>query len=264
MRRAGFTLIELAVVMAVMGLLTALVLPAVQSAREAARQTVCRNNLRQIGVAVSAFESRDKRLPAGRNAEQDRHHSWATALLGQLDQLVLFNKYDHSRAWDDPTNAAVVESRLAVFRCPSTVDEWPGKTDYGGNLGSTLTGLKPGFSRGRGWEAGTLLVVKMPYEGFRQFPVSMAQVTDGASQTFLVLESADRPAGQGGRWADGHNCFAVDEPINGDGSDEMRSLHPGGAHCLLADGSVRFLSDAMELALLGGLCTRAEGEVTEI
>ena len=143
--RSGFTLVEMLTVFAVVALLAALAIPAAQHAREAARRAQCQNNLRQMGAAVACHESTHRRLPPGRDARAARHHSWCTAVLPYLEQAALLAMYDDRRAWDDPANEAVAYAHLAVFHCPSAVDRWAGKTDYGGNYGSALTGLTPGF-----------------------------------------------------------------------------------------------------------------------
>ena len=261
--RRAITLIEVLVATAIIGALAAIALPAVQMAREAARRTQCQNNLREQGQALLGYESIHGRLPAGRDAHSRGQHSWATAILPQLEQIALFARYDYSRAWDDPANEVAVKSNLAIFRCPSAVQKWDGKTDYGGNYGSSLTGLKPGFQYGRAWEAGTLPPIHVAMPGrHRISAVRLGEITDGISQTLLVVEDADRPLKQGGLWANGHNCVAHDNgPVNHSASQEIFSRHPGGAHGLLTDGAVRFLSESMELSVVGALCTRAVGEV---
>jgi prepilin-type N-terminal cleavage/methylation domain-containing protein/prepilin-type processing-associated H-X9-DG protein len=263
--RSGFTLIELLVVIAIVALLVAIVSPAVQFAREAARRAHCQNNLRQIGLALAGRQLPGGELPPGRDAKNGWHHSWATAILPQLEQTALYDRYDYAHAWSDPVNESVAKTDLAVFRCPSAVEEWPGKSDYGGNYGSALTGLTPGFQHGYAWEAGTFPPINVAMPGsHRQRPVRLAEIVDGTSNTFLVLEDADRSAAQGGMWANGHNCFAHDKgPVNSDISNEIFSRHPGGASALLADGSVRFLTESMDSLALGALCTRGRGEIAQ-
>ena len=263
--RHGLTLIELLVTIAIVGILIALLLPAVQRVREAARRTQCQNNLRQMGLALTSYESTHNRFPAGRDAQNGRHYSWATAILPHLEQAALFDSYDQTFAWDDLENLEVAETNLQVFRCPSAIEFWNGKSDYGGNYGSALTGLTPGFQHGFAWEAGLLPPVHIELPGgYRTEGVQTGEVTDGLSQTAMILEDADRPADQGGMWASGHNCFAHDNgPINSSPSNEIFSRHPGGAFALLGDGSTRFLSESMDLQVLGGLCTRAHDEVIQ-
>jgi prepilin-type N-terminal cleavage/methylation domain-containing protein len=259
----GFTVVEMLVAIAIVGTLAALVVPAVQQAREVARRTRCQNNLREMCNALLGYEWVHGCLPAGRDAQNRWQHSWATAILPQLDQRDLLQQYDYFRAWNDPVSESVAQVNIAVFRCPSATGRWDGKTDYGGNYGSSLTGLTPGFQQGRAWEAGTFPPVHIGLSGrYRNSAVRLSEITDGTSQTFLVLEDADRPANEGGMWANGHNCFAHDSGrINSNVSQEIFSRHPRGADALLADGSVRFLSESMETSVVGAMCTRAVGEV---
>src|SRR5262245_28971144 len=262
-QRSGFTLIELLVAIAIIATLVAIAAPAVQRIRQAAQRTQCQNHLRQMGVALAGFESTWGALPAGRDARNGWHHSWATAILPHLEQSALYDQYDYQRVWDDVANEPVIAENLTVFRCPAALAEWPGKSDYGGNCGSALTGLTPGFQCGFAWEAGMLPPIHVELPGnYRQAGVRMGEVRDGASQTFLVLEDADRAAEEGGLWGNGYNCFAHDEgPVNANPSKEIFSRHPGGAHALLADGSVPFLSESADLSIIGAMCTRARGEV---
>jgi type II secretory pathway pseudopilin PulG len=259
----GLTLVEILVVISVVTILLALLLPAVQAAREAARRSGCFNNLRQFGLGNANHESVHGRLPTGRDAAAGRNHSWCTALLPFLEQGALHDRYDFQRPWDDSANLPVVESKLSVFLCPSAVERWAGKTDYGGNYGSALTGLTPGFRWGCAWEAGTFPPVHVAMIGaHRDSPVALSEVTDGTSHTFLVIENADRPAEEGGLWGSGHNCFAHDNgAINSNPSKEIFSRHPRGACALFCDGSVSFISDSTEPVIVGALCTRAAGEV---
>src|SRR5689334_11131670 len=100
-KRGGFTLIELLVVIAIIAILIALLLPAVQQAREAARQTQCKNNLKQLGLALHNYHDAFGRFPSsaiwgvrlttGPDTYGPYHHTWLTALLPYLDQQNLFN-----------------------------------------------------------------------------------------------------------------------------------------------------------------------------
>ena len=86
--RPGFTLIELLVVIAIIGMLISLLLPAVQKSREAARITQCKNNLKQIGIAINNFHDRRNELPPSRN--YDHYMSWAFLILPDLESSNLF------------------------------------------------------------------------------------------------------------------------------------------------------------------------------
>ena len=133
--RQAFTIVEVIVVIAVIGILLALLLPAVQSAREAARRAQCRNNLKQIGIALSAYHAtHDAFPPTTINTGNYRpYHSsaawgWPTMLLPYLDQgalyakldpqgeLSIFRKYYREHGQIVPGG----ETRLPVFRCPSS------------------------------------------------------------------------------------------------------------------------------------------------
>jgi len=120
-RRRGFTLIELLVVTAITGVLMSLALPAVQQAREAARATQCRNNLRQIGLAVHNYESAHGRYPPG--SIPSRPGSWSVQgrLLPYLDHENAGSRIQFELEWHDPANLAVGVPRLAVptYQCGS-------------------------------------------------------------------------------------------------------------------------------------------------
>ncbi|HWL08492.1 MAG TPA: DUF1559 domain-containing protein [Planctomicrobium sp.] len=130
----GFTLIELLVVIAIIAILVALLLPAVQQAREAARRSECRNNLKQIGLAIHNYHDIYNLTPIGyidtngsttTNAgTQDGGWSWAAQILPQLDQTALFSKFDfrfhpHGKLPPEEQNTIASATSLAVFSCPS-------------------------------------------------------------------------------------------------------------------------------------------------
>lgn len=138
----GFTLIELLVVIAIIAVLVSLLLPAVQQAREAARRSQCKNNLKQIGLALHNYHDTHSAFPAGyyswgtsngsapawANIDPDTWDAapgwgWGTMLLPFLDQSSLYNRLDVNRACFDPSNAISVATKLPVFLCPTSSGE---------------------------------------------------------------------------------------------------------------------------------------------
>ncbi len=129
-RRSGFTLIELLVVIAIIAVLIALLLPAIQQAREAARRSQCKNNLKQIGIAVHNFHDTFNGLvPLSMNptveGTQDSNYcsaAWSVMILPYLEQSTLYNQINFSQAMDSATNTAVFQTPgagLGVYNCPS-------------------------------------------------------------------------------------------------------------------------------------------------
>ena len=122
--RDGFTLIELLVVIAIVAILTSLLLPAVQQAREAARLTRCKNNLKQIGLAVHNYESIYRSFPTANTTGNGRFSALSggslfTSVLPMLDRAGEFAGYDFTQSNSSPHNRAVSGQRIPVFLCPS-------------------------------------------------------------------------------------------------------------------------------------------------
>jgi len=152
-RRLGFTLIELLVVIAIIAILVALLLPAVQQAREAARRTQCKNNLKQIGLALHNYHDVHSMFPAGHmesgtTGPTFRHQfGWLTYLLPYIEQAPLYGQIDFSQidlarsANQNPAFMQAGGTNVAVFICPSDptgrVDANWAPTNYLGNQGIT-------------------------------------------------------------------------------------------------------------------------------
>jgi prepilin-type N-terminal cleavage/methylation domain-containing protein len=189
--RAGFTMVELLVAMGIISLLVALALPAIQQSREQARRADCANRLRQIGIALGAFESVHGEFPGMANPikrpTQFRSYpsfSELTQLLPHLDQATL-----HSRIqWDDDTfvdgdppesarNRDAQASTVAVFRCPSD-----STLEQGANY-RFCTGTTPGFH-----QTTDVPIPGAALIGIVGRPKRIAEITDGASQTAFVSE----------------------------------------------------------------------------
>ena len=249
-KRNAFTLIELFAVLAIISILAGLLLPAVQQTRETARRATCANHLRQQGLAVLAYETAYKSLPAG--AEFETLHSWATQILPFLEQKNLHSAMDLALPWNAPRNLPATQTSLTTFSCPSSWKDFPGSTDYSGISGSSFNST---MNLGRNG----LLFPVSPRHG----SVKLAQVTDGTSHTLIIAEAVALGEHSHGFWASGLNCIGHDDgSINNlHGSrDEIASLHPGGANVAFADGSTRFLSQSLPLEIVGALCTRNNSE----
>jgi prepilin-type processing-associated H-X9-DG protein len=106
-------------VIAIIGILIALLLPAIQAARESARRTQCTNNLKQIGIAVQSHHDTRKHFPTGRNKLDQYAVSWAFFLLPYLEETALYNSYDAKARADDPPNKATMCTPIETFACPS-------------------------------------------------------------------------------------------------------------------------------------------------
>lgn len=220
--RSGFTLIELLVVIAIIAILIALLLPAVQQAREAARRTQCRNNLKQIGLALHNYHDVHNTFPGGNITMgpccgTPSLVNWAISILPYLEQTNLQNQYNFNLPSEDPINVAVLQTPLSVYNCPSDINagrrerpasgphgnqEWAMSSYRGmGGVGWT-TG---GYAYRRQWDSSDILhanalstlrgmfhwVGGVPnganWRG-KYGPVKMRDITDGTSNTLSVGE----------------------------------------------------------------------------
>lgn len=206
-RRFGFTLIELLVVIAIIAILIALLLPAVQQAREAARRSQCKNNLKQIGLALHNYHDTHGAFPPSgivgplSNNNYDPHSgkmfSWVCMILPYVDQAPLYNQFDFDRSVLDQPNEPQ-DTPLTVMICPSDVG--------GGGVfqHSTLTNNKR-FRKGNY----AAMVSPVHVETQNRFPgalamsSSFARLTDGSSNTIMVSEvrARNHNEDQRGVWA---------------------------------------------------------------
>ena len=253
-RRRGLTLVELLVVMAIVGLLLGLLLPALGALRQAARRLQCQSNLHQLGIGLHAYHTVRGSFPAGGvewrppGNTTKRQLAWSAFLLPFLDQQSLFASLDLSEPFDSPRNAAGAARIVPVYVCPASLRgarlvEGRGPCDYGGIYGERITSPNDP-------PKGTML-----YDD----PVSLRDVSDGASKTLIVAEDSRFDDGQ---WINGRNIFDQAFAINAAPpfENDIRSEHGAGANGLLCDGSVRFLPETTNLKVLAALCTRAGGE----
>ncbi len=291
-RRSGFTLLELLVVIAVVATLVGLLLPAVQQVRESARQSQCRNNLHQFGLALHNYHDVHRVFPPSstNDVEQGgwigdpsaRHlHSWCDQILPQLDQMPLYNQIDFGVSSLHPNNRAAGEVQLAVFRCPSYAGEKVSRhrnytrfgpaysiTNYVA-MGATSAGAIYGGNTGLFLPEGILYPLSS---------VAMREIDDGVSNTFLMVET--REENHAVR-VDGGMMAVVSTPYDEGNSPTYAgsqialnvtpyfeysnpqvkwgpsSQHSGGAMHLFADGAVRFVSNSISRRTYMGLTTRA-------
>jgi type II secretory pathway pseudopilin PulG len=116
-----FRFIELLAVLSIIGILVALLLPAVRTARPAALRMQCTNNLKQIALALRNYESAFEALPPAYTVDSEGKplHSWRTLILPYLERKQLYESIDLSKPWNDPANAAALKTGISEFRCPA-------------------------------------------------------------------------------------------------------------------------------------------------
>ncbi|QDT41985.1 Type II secretion system protein G precursor [Gimesia alba] len=211
-RRRGFTLIELLVVIAIIAILIALLLPAVQQAREAARRTQCKNNLKQIGLALHNYHDTFSMFPCyeileiNHGSGHEYKTGWVTQILPYLDQGNLQGLYDYDYTWMAQENAHVVTRKLPAFECPSTpggtglIDTDHFATEYTA-INPTVKGWSSDYAGNCGHRASLLLPAeasdKNLRKGFfvRAYPVQpqkFRDILDGTTNTVAVWESNGR------------------------------------------------------------------------
>ncbi|WP_373653549.1 DUF1559 domain-containing protein [Schlesneria sp. DSM 10557] len=194
LRRHGFTLIELLVVIAIIAVLIALLLPAVQQAREAARRTQCKNNLKQLGLAIHNYHDTFGCLPIADVNGAVNPVSAHARLLPYFEQVNLYNMIDFNVPYDHPNNAVARSKEVPVFRCPSDPTPLPasigGRNNYYWNAGSGIVMYASGAA---GQPASNGIV-------FHNRMFRFSDITDGLS-----------------------NSAAMSEKLTGDGSNAVAS-----------------------------------------
>ncbi len=306
-RKRGFTLIELLVVIAIIAILIALLLPAVQQAREAARRSTCKNNLKQMGLALHNYHDTHRVFPpatiaAGLNGCDAANnaggillnHTCYQMLLPFMDQANIYNQFNWSLS-SGPANHgtgctgtattpsdqfSVVTSPVTVFLCPSD----PGAP-------SQVAGTSGAYAANPGWRTSYGVVNYTTGAGGGNWgentstskgtlgpngAAKFKDITDGTSNTMVFCETKliKTSTSYGPYWNTATHTFFILPGVssyrinnNYDGNNNQYawgagSHHVGGAHILLNDGGVRFLSENVDLtSVVAALVSIRGGEV---
>ncbi len=188
-QRLGFTLVELLVVIAIVGSLVALLLPAIQAARESSRRASCTNNLRQLGVALHNFHDAQHKFPPGRGAPPPKVFSAFAFLLPYVEETSLHGLVDLSQAPTSITVAGVPYSGAANAKAASMVVpllQCPSDFSTGRVPGSTFAGTNYAANSGSGSLSGNLNVADGVF--FTGSSISFQNISDGSSHTVAIGE----------------------------------------------------------------------------
>jgi prepilin-type N-terminal cleavage/methylation domain-containing protein/prepilin-type processing-associated H-X9-DG protein len=294
-RRSAFTLIELLVVIAIIAVLIGLLVPAVQKVRESAARLTCKNNLKQIGLALHNYHGRMKNFPPGYqtlvaadNSDLGPGWGWATFLLDDLEQGNLLRRIRLDLQISDPTNAVVRVTSIPIFICPSEVKTGT-FTVIDGN-GNPICDVARGSYTAMN---GVLGVSSDAFDNngafLRNRLMRIADITDGLSNTLFVGERctnmssttwtgavtngvvpaqrypnpvdqlANAEAASALILSHGSKDHLPNNPLVFD-ADATASFHTSGVNFLFGDGSVHSISNAINGSLYEALLTRAGGE----
>lgn len=282
-RRTGFTLIELLVVIAIIAILIALLLPAVQQAREAARRSSCKNNLKQMGLAIHNYHDAHGCFPMNAKAITGTNgFSWIVGILPFLDQAPLYNQFNFDltliqNTTGSPTNREVLNTPLATVICPSDPTtafrtdlaiSWANPVSNGALPRAAAVTCYSG-TVGTVWGGALGLFERDPVR-----PLRFRDITDGTSNVLMVGERSPSWSpwaawgSANGVWLKPNTTinaivrevgYVPDSQEIGGVRYGASSWHVGGVHFLLADGSVRFLSENMDFAAYSQLSNFGDG-----
>ena len=287
-RLNGFTLIELLVVISIIGILVALLLPAIQSVREAGRRTLCSNKMKQVSLAVLNFESANQRFPAGLNSIESNKYpslSWLGQILPYLDagnrHIVIARDYGVT---NNPFIHSNFQKTISAFNCPSDPASGTNHQTHDRVIVATTNYL--GVN-------GTDHLAK---DGvfFLDSRTTFSEIKDGTSNTLMVGERPPSKDFWYGWWYSGQGFFGTGSPDMLLGTAERNktegevetylldcpagpyqferggdlqcdtlhfwSHHPTGANFSFCDGSVRFLSYEIDQTTFSSIGTKENSE----
>ena len=290
-RRGGFTLIELLVVIAIIAVLTGLLLPAVQKAREAAARASCQNNLHQIGLAFDMYHTNWANLPPNRLS--DLHATWAVLIMPYLEQSNLYAQWNISQIYYDQTDAARL-TPVPTYFCPSRRNATtpPGHSisgdqndDIGPVLGPFVPGALGDYATCTGTDNcdgcdcdgyaynGAFRAAQNQYGQFLGY-ISYLQITDGLSNTLFAGDKhvniqnfgrgvLDCSTYNGDYWLCSSRSVSPNYPLAQKPSDALISFggyHIGSCQFLYGDGSVHAIANSTDPNILALLANISDGQ----
>ena len=272
--RRAFTLVELLVVITIIGILIALLLPAVQAAREAARRLQCTNNLKQMGLALHNYHLTNSSFPQASSQYSGVKQgggccgwSWSALILPFLEQDNLYQQIDFDWGYNVTANAHLINQIVSIYHCPTAP---PLKfIDCCGGISGTDDAAEAQYSAITTHEPAVYALCELasssctgPSSGvmYDESGIRIADIRDGTSNTLMVGERHTFRM-----WC-AENRITTAPGINS-GSDNNNpgpeSFHSGGANFAFADGHVSFVTESIDQYVLQALTTRASGDVVD-